>query len=104
MQQKATLHDPHPLPKPQRELVASSPPSVLAESFQKGSKVIVSYPNTKTSVLQDTISTPRVVKENVDSPVKKAEIDKSLVMKYLESATKAAVVVFNTGKIWLSVG
>eukprot|EP01040_Poterioochromonas_malhamensis_P010380 gene10380-11296_t len=82
---EVTSHDPHPISKPQSKLVpSSSQSSVLAESFQKESKSNVSNPNAETSIPHGTISTHHAVKENeVDSPVKKAEIDKSLVMQYL---------------------
>eukprot|EP01040_Poterioochromonas_malhamensis_P014731 gene14731-16351_t len=82
---EVTSRDPHPISKPQNKLVpSSSQSSVLAESFQKESKSNVSNPNAETSIPHGTISTHHAVKENeVDSPVKKAEIDKSLVMQYL---------------------
>ena len=99
-QKNVTLHEPHPISKPQSELVPSvSPSSYLAES---GSKSIVSNPSAKTSVLQDTVYTHHAVKEkDVDSPVKKAEIDKSLVMQYLGEKScvdsKFVISVFDFG-------
>lgn len=110
-QKKVTLHDPHPLSKSQSELVpSSSPSSVLVESLQKGSKSIFSSTNAKTSVVQDTVNTKdshnvnhevKEKDENVDSPVKKAEIDKSLVMQYLGEKScvdsKFLISVFDFG-------